>query len=325
MNTMWDYWICLYTQTHCVARGLRTLTIAAYQATLRQFEGFVTVRLEGKAPDQVTARDALEYLEYLRRERNNGDSAINRQITVLKNFYRAIVAMGHLLPADNPLAHFPKIKATPRKLPVVLSEKEVERLLDQPGTDTILGLRDRAILALFYGTGIRASECAGLKEEDVDLEYKLVKVRGKGGHERTVPLNDRVCQALAIYRTARGVRFGHEAFFVSCRQKPMGRGAMYERVKRHALACHIPKRVSPHRLRHTFATHLVRAGEKTVVIRDLLGHRLITSTQIYLHVTAEDLRHAAEHHPIQRLAATIGGWLPEMRRPVMKPPLRASG
>ena len=322
---MWDYWICLYTETHCVARGLRPLTIAAYQAALRQFEAYVTVRLEGKAPDQVTARDVLEYLEHLRRERNNGDSAINRHVTVLKNFYRAVVAMGHLLPAGNPLVHFPKIKAQPRKLPVVLSEAEVEKLLDKPDTDTVLGLRDRAILTLLYGTGIRASECAGLKEEDVDLEQLLVKVRGKGGHERMVPFNERVCQALRVYRTSRGLRLGGDAFFESCRKKPMSRGALYERVRRHALACQIPKRVSPHRLRHTFATHLVKAGVDVVTIRDLLGHRQITSTQIYLHVTAEDLRHAADRHPIGRLAATIGGWLPEIRRPVMKPPRRASG
>ena len=322
---MWDYWIGLYIHTHCTARGLRPLTIAAYQAALRQFEAYVTVRLEGKAPNQVTARDVLEYLEYLRRERNNGASAINRHATVLKNFYRAIVAMGHLLPAGNPLAYFPKIRAQPRKLPVVLSEAEIEKLLDRPDTVTVLGLRDRAILTLFYGTGIRASECAGLREEDVDLEEKLVKVRGKGGHERAVPLNDRVCMALRVYRSARGIRPGGDAFFESCRKQAMSRGAMYERVRRYAIACHIPKRVSPHRLRHTFATHLVKTGASLVTVRDLLGHRQITSTQIYLHVTAEDLRHAADRHPIGRLAATIGGLLPDIRRPVMKPPRRASG
>lgn len=318
----WDFAIHQYIHVHCVARGLASKTIAAYQATLRQFEAYVLVRLEAKGPDQVTARDVLEYLEHLRRERNNGASAINRHATVLKNFYRAIVAMGHLLPAGNPLAQFPKIKAQPRKLPVVLSEQEVEKLLDQPGTDTVLGLRDRAILTLLYGTGIRASECAGLKEEDVDLAEKTVKVCGKGGHERTVPLNERVCQALAAYRTARGLRLGADAFFESCRKKALSRGAMYERVRRHALDCHLSKRVSPHRLRHTFATHLVKAGIALVTIRDLLGHRQITSTQIYLHVTAEDLRHAAERHPIGRLAASIGGWLPEIKRPVMQPPVR---
>jgi site-specific recombinase XerD len=171
-----------------------------------------------------------------------------------------MVAMGHLLPAGNPLAHFPKLKAQPRKLPVVLSEEEVEKLLDKPDTDTVLGLRDRAILTLLYGTGIRASECAGLKEEDVDLGEKTVKVFGKGGHERTVPLNDRVCRALEVYRQARGMQAGEESFFQSCRGKAMSRAALYERVRRHAVRCHIPKRVSPHRLRHTFATHLVKAG-----------------------------------------------------------------
>ena len=93
------------------------------------------------------------------------------------------------MPSDNPLAHFPRIKATPRKLPVVLSIEEVERLLETPPTDTVLGLRDRAILVLLYGTGIRASECSGLREEDVDLDQRVIRVRGKGGHERTVPLN----------------------------------------------------------------------------------------------------------------------------------------
>ena len=127
------------------------------------------------------------------------------------------------------------------------------------------------------------------------------------------------------YRRSRGVQPGGDAFFISCRSKPMSRGALYERVRHHSLSCHIPKRVTPHRLRHTFATHLVKAGVGLVTIRDLLGHRQITSTQIYLHVTAEDLRHAADRHPIGRLAATIGGLLPEIRRPVMKPPHRGTG
>jgi len=319
---MWDYWICLYTQTHCVARGLRPLTIAAYLAALRQFEAYATVRLTAKGPDQMTAKDVLEYLEYLRRERNNGDSAINRTATILKNFYRAIVAMGHLAPSANPLAQFPRIKAQPRKLPVVLSAEEVEKLLAMPPTDTVLGLRDRAILTLLYGTGIRASECAGLKEEDVDLEQLQIKVAGKGGHERVLPLNARVVQALAIYRQNRGVLDGGASFFQSRRKRSLSRGAIYERVRSYGLKSHIPKRIGPHRLRHTFATHLVQAGADLVTIRDLLGHRLITSTQIYLHVTDKDLRHAAEIHPIRHLADTLGAMLPQFKRPFQHPPTR---
>ena len=160
----WGYWITLFTGTHCTARGLRPLTIRAYQDALRQFRAYAEVRLDNRPPDAVSARDVLEYVEHLRRERNNGDSAINRHVTILKNFYRAIVAMGHLEPANNPMTLFPKIKAAPRKLPVVLSLEEVERLLEAPDTKTIIGLRDRALLTLLYGTGIRASECSSLRE-----------------------------------------------------------------------------------------------------------------------------------------------------------------
>jgi integrase/recombinase XerD len=318
----WDYWICLYTQTHCPARGLRASTIAAYQATLHQFRAFVEVRLENRGPDQVTAQDVLSYLEHLRRERDNGDSAVNRQATVLKNFYRAIVALGHLDPRANPLAHFPRLKAQPRKLPRVLSEEEVNRLLDQPPRDTILGLRDRALLTLLYGTGIRASECANLREEDVDLSDATIRVTGKGGHERVLPLNPYVVEVLQVYRQARGAVKPSTAFFRSRRQHGLTRYAIYERVRRYAQKAGLHKTVSPHQLRHTFATHLVRAGTHVVVIRDLLGHRLITSTQIYLHVNAADMREAAARHPIQRLAPRVEHLLPNVKLPFQPPPVR---
>jgi integrase/recombinase XerD len=318
----WDYWICLYTQTHCSARGLRGSTIAAYHATLYQFRAYVEVRLENRGPDQVTAQDVLGYLEHLRRERDNGDSAVNRQATILKNFYRAIVAMGHLDPRANPLAHFPRLKARPRKLPKVLSSEEIQRLLDQPTRNTILGLRDRALLTLLYGTGIRASECAHLREEDVDLNDATIRVTGKGGHERTLPLNECVVQTLRVYRQARGVLKPSAEFFRSRRRGGLSRYAIYERVRRHAQQAGLHKTVSPHQLRHTFATHLVQAGVHVVTIRDLLGHRLITSTQIYLHVTAADLREAAAAHPIQRLAPRVEHLLPNVKLPFQPPPVR---
>ena len=156
----WAYWICLYTRTHCVARGLRPLTLAAYEAALTQFSEWIRVSRADRAPDRVTARDVLEYLQHLREARGNGDAAVNRTLTILRSFYRAIVAMGHLEPAANPLAGFPSIKAVPRKLPVSLAPEQVRRLLVEPQSNTVVGLRDRALLALLYGTGIRASECA---------------------------------------------------------------------------------------------------------------------------------------------------------------------
>ena len=178
---MWSYWMALYLRTHCVARGLSPLSIAAYEATLRQFRSWIEVHTPGKTPDRVSAREVLEYLEHLRRDRDNGASAVNRAVTILRSFYRAIVAMGHLEPRENPLIGFPTIKAAARKLPVILDGEEVGRLLATPRLTTVLGVRDRALLALLYGTGIRASECAGLKEGQVDLRALTVTVRGKGG------------------------------------------------------------------------------------------------------------------------------------------------
>lgn len=177
----WDYWMALYLNTHCTARGLSSRSIAAYAATLRQFRAYAQCRLGDPGPDAITARDVLQYVEHLRRERGNGSAAVNRQVTILKGFYRAIVSMGHLEPGANPLAHFPKMKALPRKLPVFLSEEEVRNLLAAPEKNTVIGLRDRALLALLYATGIRASECAGLRECDVDLACRTIRVTGKGG------------------------------------------------------------------------------------------------------------------------------------------------
>jgi integrase/recombinase XerC len=150
----------------------------------------------------------LQYVEHPRVERSNGSCAVNRQVTILRTFYRAIVAMGHLAPADNPMALFPKVKSPARRLPVVLSEPEVTKLLDDPSTDTILGLRDRAILSLLYGTGIRASECASLTDADVDLERATVTVIGKGGHQRTLPMHKQVVEALLVHRHQRGPSVG---------------------------------------------------------------------------------------------------------------------
>ncbi len=320
----WSYWMALYLRTHCVARGLSALSIAAYAATLAQFRVWVETRTPGKPPDQVTAREVLEYLEYLRRERDNGAAAINRTVTILRSFYQAIVAMGHLDVRENPLVGFPTIKAAPRKLPIVLDGEEVGRLLATPRASTVLGVRDRALLALLYGTGIRASECASLREGQLDLRALTVTVRGKGGHERTVPFSEEVATRLREYVQVRGAQLPAAPFFRSRSGKSLARGTIYERVRTLGRRARLAKPLSPHRLRHTFASHLVREGIGIVTIRDLLGHRHITSTQIYLHVTAQDLRAAAERHPISRLLGTIEHLLPNIRLPFQRPGARCA-
>jgi len=318
----WAYWLHLFTGTHCAARGLKSTSIERYDGDLAQFRLYIRLRQNDIGPGEVTARHVLEYVEYLRRESGNGDASVNRHVTILRVFYKAMVAMSYLGPEANPMAYFPKIRSTPCKLPVVLSEAEVQDLLDAPPSDTILGLRDRAILALLYGTGIRASECAHLRGDGVDLGNATVRVVGKGGHERTVPLNDAVVEALQRYTLARGAASATGPFFVSRSKRAMSRGAIYERVRTWGQKTRLTKRVSPHRLRHTFATHLVRAGVGIVAIRDLLGHRCITSTQVYLHVTARDLEEAAGLHPIHRLAPIVEGLLPDVKLPFQRPTFR---
>jgi site-specific recombinase XerD len=320
----WPYWISLYVQTHCTARGLRSTTLSAYQTILEQFREWMGSCRGDVSPDALETRDILAYVEHLRRERRNGESAVSRHVVVIRGFYRAMVAMGQLEAGSNPMAWFPKVKGPRRKLPVVLSEREVRRLLATPEGDSVLGLRDRALLQILYGTGIRASECASLREQDVDLAEKTVRVCGKGGHERTLPLNDAVVETLAAYRNARGPAAREAPFFVSRLRRAMTRGTVYERVRTLARRARLPQRLSPHRLRHTFATHLMRAGVGLVTLRDLLGHRQLTSTQLYLHVTAQELRDAADRHPIGRLVDTVAAWWPGVRLPLqhVRPPGR---
>jgi site-specific recombinase XerD len=322
----WNYWTELYVRTHCVARGLRPLTLAAYEKTLTQFHGWMLHKKDEREPDQLSPRDVLTYLQYLREVRDNGDSAINRTVVVLRRFYQAMVAMGYLEYGDNPLAAFPSIKAVPRKLPVVLSPEQVSRLLREPKPDTVIGLRDRALLALLYGTGIRASECASLRNADVDLRQLSITVCGKGGHQRSIPLNEELAEVLRTYVEARGDAPGQAPFFRSRFGRALSRGGVYERVRTWGQRSRIGIPLSPHRMRHTFATHLVRAGVGLVTIRDLLGHRLITSTQIYLHVTADDLRAAAARHPISRLLDTVKHLIAPGRLPFQKArPIYGSG
>jgi integrase/recombinase XerD len=316
---MWSYWISLYVRTHCVARGLRPQTLAAYEDALRQFRDWIRLARNDCSPDSLAARDVLRYLQHLREDRGNGDSAVNRAVVVLRSFYRAIVAMGHMAPSANPMAGFPNIKAVARKLPVSLSPEQVSRLLIAPTADTLIGLRDRAMLSLLYGTGIRASECASLRCGLVDLVRLTITVNGKGGHERTIPLNPDLATLLQSYAEARGASLPNAPFFRSRFGRALGRGAIYERVRTWGQRSRVGIALSPHRMRHTFATHLVRKGIGLVTIRDLLGHRQITSTQIYLHVTAEDLRAAAAAHPIGALLRTVEHLLPGGPLPFQRP------
>ena len=179
---------------------------------------------------------------------------MNRAVVVLRRFYCSMVAMGYLEHNLNPMLIFPSIKAVPRKLPTSLSQEQISRLLAEPKPDTIIGLRDRALLALLYGTGIRASECASLRNHQVDLKQLTITVRGKGGNERVIPLNPQLGSLLDTYALARGPALATAPFFRSRFGRLLSRGGVYERVRTwaqqsasaslfHRIACATP---SPH-------------------------------------------------------------------------------
>jgi len=319
----WEYGIKLYTEVHCNGRGLQPSTIAAYRAVLEQFRKYIRYRVDDKLPCEITSRDILDYVVHLRKERENQQAAINRTIVIISNFYKSLVAMKQLDPHENPTAGFPRMKTTPRKLPKVLNNKEMDSLVNQPSDKTVIGLRDRAVIMLLYCTGIRASECSGLRESDVDLVERTIIVTGKGGHQRKIRINESACRAMIAYRNARGLSSPHRHFFISMRGKGLSRNAIYERIRTTAIKAGINKPVSPHWLRHTCATDLVRAGVNIVVVQELLGHRHITSTQVYFHVSGESLAHAAEQHPINRFRDLIDELLPGVMLPFKHPPRRA--
>jgi site-specific recombinase XerD len=324
LHVTWDCWIDLYTETWCTGRNLASTTIVAYRGLLRQFESWAERRFSITSPTEVTMRVALEYVTYLRRERGNDDSAVCRAVVVLKNFYAPMVAFGHLEPNENPMARFPAMKKRREKLPTFLTSSELEKLLESPKTDTLLGLRDHAMLRLLYATGIRAGECAGLREEWGDLEARTIKVIGKGGRERAIVLNKRAVIALRQYRAQRGPISPKEVFFRKKDSGPINRKIVYERVKKYAARAGLTKRVSPHTLRHTCATHLAHREKNLVTIQEILGHKLITSTQIYLHTTAEDLREMAARHPMEELSITVASLIEGVRLPIDYPPRRRS-
>lgn len=317
----WTYSINLYINTHCSARGLRPKTMKAYQDALRMFAAYSKERLAKKGPEEMKTRDVLEYVEYLRTERRNQHATVNRAVAVIRMFYKGLVALGYIGTArENPMEGFPEIKAAPEKYRDTLTEKEVAALAKTPGTKTELNVRDTTLITLLYCTGIRVSECAELCDGDVNIPERQIKVIGKGGSERTVPLNEEVAKGLECYRKIRGEVKRNEAFFQSREGGKMSCSAIRQRIKKHALTAKIPKKVTPHVLRHTFATHLIRRGENLVVVKELLGHRQLTSTQRYIHMTAQDMREAMERHPIRELAGKIFDKIRTFKLPFQFPP-----
>ena len=277
--------------------GLADLTLAAYRRDLKAFAAWLAQE-RARALDAVVSGDIEAYLGWRFARRSQPRSAA-RYSSALKRFYRYLLREN--LVAADPTLNLDRPKL-PRALPKTLSETEVERLLDAADTDTPLDLRDRAMLETLYATGLRVSELVGLRLTAVNLNDGVLRVTGKGNKDRLVPLGEESVQWLRRYMTeARPLlleRNLSDAVFVTARGDGMTRQAFWYLIKRRALAAGITRPLSPHTLRHAFATHLLNHGADLRVVQMLLGHSDISTTQIYTHVARERLKQLhAQHHP----------------------------
>jgi integrase/recombinase XerD len=277
--------------------GLADLTLAAYRRDVKAFADWLT-RERRRALDGVAPGDVEAYLAWRFARRTQPRSAA-RYTSALKRFYRYLLRESLVVSDPTVNLDSPKL---PRALPKSLTEAEVESLLDAPDTDTPLGLRDRAMLEVLYATGLRVSELVGLKLTAVSTDAGVLRVTGKGNKERLVPLGEEAVNWAKRYLAeARPVLMSanqSEQVFVTARGDAMTRQAFWYLIKRHARVAGIVRPLSPHTLRHAFATHLLNHGADLRVVQMLLGHADISTTQIYTHVARERLKQLhATHHP----------------------------
>ncbi len=278
-------------------RGLSRHTLAAYGADLRGFAAWLAAG-PGRTLAEARREDLLAYLAH-RAAQGASLRSSARLMSSLRRFYQYLVREG--IRDSDPSARI-EAPRLGRPLPKSLTETEVEALLAAPDTERCLGLRDRAMLELLYATGLRVSELVALPLTRLNLRQGVVRVAGKGGKERIVPLGEEAAHWLERWlregRPALLKARGSEALFVTARGGAMTRQAFWHLIKRYARAAGIGHPLSPHTLRHAFATHLLNHGADLRALQMLLGHSDLSTTQIYTHVARERLKELhAVHHP----------------------------
>ncbi|MDR2016454.1 MAG: site-specific tyrosine recombinase XerD [Burkholderiales bacterium] len=278
--------------------GLAATSLNAYRADLSRF----SVWLSKQTPHALLTAERAEIEHWLAEQFSavSKTSSIARRLSALRRFYRLLHERGQI--TADPTLRIRAPKQTQR-LPKNISEEQVEALLNAPDLDTPLGMRDRAMLETLYATGLRVSELVGLKLMQVALDIGVVRVIGKGNKERLVPLGENAVDWLKRYleetRPLLAGNLRNDCVFLTTRRTPLTRQAFWALIKRYALRAGIaPETLSPHVVRHAFATHLLNHGADLRVVQLLLGHSDITTTTIYTHVARERLKQLhAEHHP----------------------------
>lgn len=278
-------------------QGSATRTREAYQRDLFRFALFVSAR-GAPTPEKVIPRMLRDFV-YDLKDVGLASTSIRRTISAVRTYYRFLLGEGLVQRDPSDQLELPRRWQT---LPDVLTADEVGRLLDSPTLDDPMAFRDRAMMELAYGAGLRVSEWIGIEVKDVALQDGVVRVFGKGSKERIVPIGRKALAAIAIYlresrpRLERGR--GKGLLFLNARGEPLSRMGAWKILRKYVERAGIKKSVSPHTLRHSFATHLLEGGADLRAVQEMLGHADISTTQIYTHVDSERLRQIhREFHP----------------------------
>jgi integrase/recombinase XerD len=290
-------WLLDYGEHLRAERGLARSTVSAYLADLRRFANWAVAA--GLAPLSATPENIRRFLA-ARRDEGLNERSVSRNLSALRGFFRFCVAAGRL---EHDPTELVNAKELPRRLPKALSRGEVEALLEQPDTEKAAGIRDRAMLEVAYGSGLRVSELIGLQLNDLELDEGFIRCRGKGGKERLVPLGGQARRWVENYlRGARPTYVRRPAephLFLSQQGRTMTRQWFAKCLKRYGVAAGIdPARVSPHVLRHSFATHLLEGDADLRAVQAMLGHARIATTEVYTRVDRSRLRRVYDrYHP----------------------------
>ncbi len=290
------FWLEGFVDYLAVEAGSSPRTVEAYRRDIARMVRYVAERASG--PQAVTPAMVRDFVYHLK-DLGLATASIRRQISAIRTYYRFLVGEGHA-PAD-PSERL-EIPKGWQRLPEVLTVAEVEALLAAPHPEEPLAWRDRTLLEIGYGTGARVSELVGLGVQDVAFEEGLVRLFGKGSKERLVPVGRRALGAVAIYMREirpgldRGAGAGR--LLLNARGRPLTRVGAWGIIKRAAARAVPMKRVTPHTLRHTFATHLLEGGADLRAVQEMLGHADLSTTQLYTHVDREYLRSVHKnYHP----------------------------
>lgn len=282
-----------------IERGLSANTVISYKRDIEKYLTFLTEKKITQL-DEVSRFEILDFLQTLRQS-GAADNSIIRMVSSLRKFHQYLKRES--IVSDDPM----QLIDTPKKastLPKAISPQAVEQLLEAPDTTTPLGVRDRTILELMYATGLRISELVNLKLSDMHLTMGFIQTMGKGEKERIIPLGEIASQWLDHYLDGARVYLQDQSaetseyVFLNSRGKGLSRQGIWKKVKQLALEAGIDQNVTPHTLRHSFATHLLENGADLRMVQELLGHADISTTQIYTHITKTRLKQVySDYHP----------------------------